>query len=258
MSPLSRRAVLACLAAASLSAAPAAQAAGDVTIFAAASMKNALEEVAAGYEAETGTRVRLSLAGSSALARQIEAGAPADVFISANTGWMDRIEDAGLVVEGSRFDLARNALALVGPAGAAPVALDAGTDVAALLGEGRLAMALVDAVPAGIYGKAALISLGQWDAVAPKVAQTDNVRSALALVAAGEAPLGVVYATDAHAEPRVAILGLFPESSHAPILYPAAALTDGDAGAAAAFLAYLRGPAGAQALAAQGFIPAGD
>ena len=195
-------------------AAPMARA--EVTVFAAASLMGALDEVAAGWEDRTGGEVRLSYAGSSALARQIEAGAPADVFVSANVDWMDELGERGLTEPGSRRDLLSNRLVLVGPAGAAPLALEPGLDLAALLDGGRLAMALVDAVPAGLYGREALRSLGLWGAVEPRVAQAENVRAALALVARGEAPLGVVYASDARAEPRVAVVATFPEGSHPP------------------------------------------
>ncbi|WP_092864532.1 molybdate ABC transporter substrate-binding protein [Albimonas pacifica] len=237
--------------------APAARA-GEVTVFAAASLKNAMDEIAAAFAEETGDEARISLAGSSALARQIQQGAPAEVFVSANSEWMDRLEADGLLAAGARVDLLRNALVLVahGP-DAAPLALAPGLDLAGILGEDRLAMALVEAVPAGIYGKAALESLGLWEAVAPRVAQTDNVRAALALVAAGEAPLGVVYATDAAAEPDVSVVATFPEDSHPPIVYPAALLT-GAGETAAGFLAFLQGPRARAAFERQGFavIPA--
>ena len=238
------------------SLAPAARAA-EVTVFAAASLKNAMDEIAAAWEAESGDVARVSLAGSSALARQIQQGAPAEVFISANTDWMDRLEADGLLAEGSRMDLLRNALVLVAHGEAEPVAISPQLDLAGMLGEGRLAMALVEAVPAGIYGKAALESLGLWAAVAPQVAQTDNVRAALALVAAGEAPLGVVYATDAAAEDAVSVIGTFPEDSHPPIVYPAARLA-GAGEAAERFLAFLQGPQARAAFERQGFalIPA--
>ena len=236
-----------------LAAAPLA-AAAEVTVFAAASLGDVMGALAASFEAATGTPVTVSAAASSALARQIEQGAPADVFVSANAEWMDRLEDEGLIAPGTRADVAGGTLVLVGAPGAAPVALAEGSDLAARLGEGRLAMGLVDAVPAGIYGRAALEWLGLWEEVAPLVAQTDNVRAALALVALGEAPMGVVYATDAAAEPRVAILGTFPEESHPPIVYPAARVAGAaDPAQADAFLAHLRGPEGRAAFAAAGF-----
>ena len=191
-------------------------AADEITVFAAASLKNAMDEVADGFEAAAGHEVTVSYAGSSALARQIELGAPADVFISANPGWMDRLEEAGTVEDGTRIDLLGTRIALIAHGAADPVEIGPRMDLGAMLGEGRLAMALVDAVPAGIYGKAALESLGQWQAVEPRVVQADNVRAALKLVAIGEAPMGVVYATDAAAEEGVSVLGVFPEDSHPP------------------------------------------
>ncbi len=222
-----------------------------ITVFAAASLKTAMDRLAALYEDATGGRVTVALAGSSALARQIQQGAPADVFVSANADWMDRLEADGLLVPGSRRDLLGNRLVLVAPDGAAP--LDP-ADLPAALGEGRLAMALVEAVPAGIYGRAALESLGLWQALGPRVAQADNVRAALALVATGAAPYGVVYATDAAAEPRVEVVATFPDDSHPPIVYPAALVGEGGA-EAAAFLDWLgEGEAGA-VFADLGFTP---
>lgn len=230
---------------------PLAASAGQITVFAAASLKTALEEVATGWQAETGHRAVLSFAGSSALARQIEAGAPADLFLSANRDWMDRLEELGLLRPGSRGDLLGNQLVLVGPAGTASQPLDS-TLVGALNG-GRLAMALVDAVPAGIYGKAALIHLGLWDLLEPHVAQADNVRAALALVAMGEAPLGIVYATDATAEPRVGVAAEFPADSHPPITYPVAILAESRAAEAQGFLDYLNGPVAKAVFLRHGF-----
>jgi molybdate transport system substrate-binding protein len=236
-------------------AAPSLAGAEQVTVFAAASMANALAEIETGFEAATGHDLVLSLAGSSALARQIQQGAPADIFISSSIDWMDAVEAEGLVEPGTRFDLLGNTLVLVAHGtGAEPVAIATDFDLAGLLGEGRLAMALVDAVPAGVYGKAALESLGIWEEVAPRVAQSDNVRAALALVAAGEAPYGIVYATDAAAEDNVTIVGTFPADSHPPIVYPAADLANRDTEAEAAFLAYLRGAEARAAFERQGFV----
>ena len=227
------------------------------TVFAAASLKNAMDEVSAGFERETGHAVAVSLAGSSALARQIQHGAPADIFISANPGWMDALERDGLIDPQTRFDVLRNAIVLIAHGrNAAKVEVAPGLDIAGMLGEGRLAMTLVDAVPAGIYGKAALRSLGVWEAVAPKVAQADNVRAALALVSSGEAPLGIVYATDAAADDNVTVLGAFPADAHPPIVYPAAALAASRNPLNPRFLAWLRGPAARQAFERQGFVPA--
>jgi len=215
--------------------------AGDVTVFAASSLKGAMDEVAAAWSEETGGTMRVSYAGSSALARQIEAGAPADLFLSANPGWVDYLDDAGLVQ--SRNDLLTNALVLVAPVGGAEGGM------ARLEGEGRVAMALVEAVPAGIYGKAALTHLGVWEAVAPRVVQADNVRAALALVARGEVALGIVYATDALAEPAVEVVEAFPAESQPPILYPAAALTE----AGAPVLEFLESAAAREIFTRRGF-----
>ncbi len=229
--------------------------AADLTVFAAASLKTALDEVADRYSEGTGTRLRLSYAGSSALARQIQQGAPADLFLSANTGWMDVLEADGLLAPGSRRDLLSNRLALIaGPGTRIELPQIApGADLRGALGDGRLSMALVAAVPAGIYGKAALQSLGLWDQVADRLAQSDNVRAALRLVALGETPLGVVYATDAAAEPKVRVIGLFPPDSHPPIRYPVAIITGGDRPQARDFLAFLSGPQAAALFSAHGF-----
>lgn len=203
----------------------------DIVVFAASSMKTALDTVARDFEASRGgtDEVLISYAGSGLLAKQILAGAPADIFISANEQWMDEVAAAGVIAPGARRDLLTGALVLIAPVGTAPVALDPGLDLAALLGDGKLAMALVDAVPAGQYGKAALTSLGLWDGVAAAVAQVDNVRAALALVSTGEASYGITYASDARAEPGVVVVGTFAEDSHPPIRYPVARLRDSDA-----------------------------
>ncbi len=222
-----------------LGAAPAVAAAEEVTVFAASSLTGTLDAVAEAWAAETGHRAVLTHAGSSALARQIQQGAPADIFISASTDWMDALEASGDVQPGTRRDLLGNRLVLIAQAGAPAVTIDERLDLVGLLGEGRLAMALVDAVPAGVYGKAALTSLGLWDAVAPRVAQAENVRGALAFVAQGEAPLGIVYATDAAAEDAVQVIGTFPEASHPPITYPGALIAGATSPVAAEFLDYL-------------------
>ncbi|MBY6140322.1 molybdate ABC transporter substrate-binding protein [Leisingera daeponensis] len=224
-----------------------------ITVFAAASTKTALDDIAAAYTADTGQNITFSYAGSPALARQIQLGAPADLFISANPGWMNVLQDEGLIDAGSRVDLLANRLVLIAHGTAVPPLNLETTDLAGLLGEGRLAMALVDAVPAGIYGKAALAALGQWPSVAPKVAQAANVRAALALVASGEAPMGVVYATDARASAGVSVIAAFPQDSHPPVIYPAAAVAGGNTGEAKAFLAYLRSPKGRDIFLQHGF-----
>jgi molybdate transport system substrate-binding protein len=233
-------------------AAPAA--ADEVVVFAAASMKTALDAAAADWMADTGHTVTISYAGSNQLAQQIIQGAPADIFVSAAVNWMDEVEKAGLVVAGTRADLFGNTLVLIAHGkDAAPVEIGPGFDLAGMLGDEKLAMALVDAVPAGQYGKAALESLGVWDAVAPSVAQADNVRAALALVSTGEAPYGIVYATDAAADDNVTIVGTFPADSYPPIVYPGALLTGAADDADRAFLEALSSDAGRAAFAGQGF-----
>jgi molybdate transport system substrate-binding protein len=208
--------------------------ADEVVVFAAASLKTAVDAVAADFEAATGDTVTISYAGSNALAKQIIEGAPADIFISAAENWMDEVEKVGLVA--ARKDLLRNTLVLVahGP-GVAPVDIVPGFDLKALLGDGKLAMGMVDSVPAGQYGKAALTTLGVWPSVEGAVAQSDNVRAALSLVVAGEAAYGIVYASDVVSEPAVTVVGTFPESSHLPIVYPAALLTNAEDDADQAF-----------------------
>jgi molybdate transport system substrate-binding protein len=193
--------------------------------------------------------VTISYGGTATLAKQIIAGAPADMFISASEPWMDDVMAAGVMAEGSQVDLLGNTLVLVGQAGADPVVL---ADLPAQLGDGKLSMAFVDSVPAGQYGKAALESLGLWAAVAGQVVQSENVRVALAFVARGEAALGVVYASDAVAEPGVAVVATFPEGSHPEIIYPAA-LTAQAGPAAEAFLAALQAPAADAVFLANGF-----
>lgn len=227
----------------------------QIIVFAASSLRETLEEIAKGFEASTGHTVVLSFAGSSALARQIGYGAPADIFISASAAWMDDLQRAELIEPASRFDLAGNQLVLVGPAdGADAIALSADTDILALLQGGRLAMALTDAVPAGIYGKQALQTLGLWEDVAPMVAQTDNVRAALALVALGAAPLGLVYATDAQADVSVAVRAVFPQTAQPDIRYPAAKVAASDSAAATVLLDYLRSPAADSVFLRRGFL----
>ena len=233
-------------------------AAEDVVVFAAASLRTALDAVAADFEAATGQEVTVSYGGSNQLAQQILQGAPADIFLSASVDWMDAVEAGGLAVAGTRADLLGNRLVLVAhDPGAAPIAIGPGLDLPALLGEGRLAMAMVDAVPAGQYGRAALESLGLWAGVADHLAQTENVRAALALVATGEAPLGIVYATDAVASPRVRVVATFPAESHSPITYPFALTRRGAANPAArALLDFVRGPDAAATWRRFGFTPA--
>lgn len=223
-----------------LVAVPAASGAAELTVFAAASLTEAMDRIIDGFERRTGQSAVVVLAASSALARQIQSGAPADLFVSASPDWMDALQASGHVKPGTRVDVAGNRLVLVtADPEPAPVALAPGSDLDGLLNGGWLAMALVDAVPAGIYGRTALVSLGLWDSIAARVAQTDNVRTAMALVASGEARLGIVYATDARADSRLRVLGVFPPDSHPPVVYPAAAIAGRDHPETAAFLKFL-------------------
>ena len=228
-----------------------------ITVFAAASLTTALTQIAQSYEAISEDEIVLSFAGSSALARQIQLGAPADIFISASPDWMDLLQAGDLIDPDSRRDLLGNSLVLVAHDVAAPVLLSPDLDLATLLGSGRLAMALTEAVPAGIYGRQALETLGLWDQVSDQVAQTDNVRAALALVALGEAPLGIVYATDARAEPDVTVIASFPPDSHQQITYPAALLYGPAGEDAADFLTFLQGPEAGAVFEAEGFSVVG-
>jgi molybdate transport system substrate-binding protein len=222
-------------------------------VFAAASLKNALDAAVADYTADTGKQVIVSYAASSALARQIEEGAPADVFFSADLDWMDYLEERNLIAPQSRVTLLGNDIVLVAPADSdMELTIEPGFPLAEALGEGKLAMALVESVPAGRYGKAALESLGAWDSVSANVAEAENVRAALQLVATGEAALGIVYTTDANAEPGVRVVGTFPEDSHPPILYPVA-LTATAKPEAQAFLDFLTSEEARPLFEAQGF-----
>jgi molybdate transport system substrate-binding protein len=229
----------------------AAPAAAKVRIFAAASLADGLQAALAGQDLPP---VEYAFAGSSLLARQIEYGAPADIFISANQTWMDALAEQGLLAHGYRRDVLGNRLALISHALHAPVTVSSDLDLTGLLGNGRLAMGLVTAVPAGIYGRSALQSLGLWEHVKAQVAQTDNVRAALALVSSGAAPLGIVYATDARAA-NVTVLGLFPENSHPSITYPAAILRGRNRPEVLQVWQALTSAKASQAFAAQGFIP---
>jgi molybdate transport system substrate-binding protein len=234
---------------------PAAAQGGEVTIFAAASLKNALDDAAKLYEAKTGDKVVVSYAASSALAKQIESGAPADIFFSADLDWMDYLEKKGLIDVPSRHTLLGNTLVLIAPKDSTvSLTIEKGFPLLEALGpDGKLAMASVDSVPAGKYGKAALTYLGVWDMVAPRVAQAENVRAALAYVAKGEAPLGIVYGTDARSEPAVRVVGIFPADSHPKILYPVALLASAKP-EARNFLDFLLSSEAAPAFEAQGFL----
>ena len=204
-----------------------AQASDKVLVFAAASLKTALDKVNRACAAEAGAEANISYAATPALAKQIGEGAPADLFFPADTDWMDKLAQQGHIKADTEAKLLGNEIVLIAPAAStASATIAPGFDLAGLIGDGKLAMANVDSVPAGRYGKAALTKLGVWDSVKEKVAQAENVRAALALVAMGEAPFGIVYLTDAKAEPKVKVIGTFPADSHPPIVYPVA-LTSG-------------------------------
>ena len=242
------------LAAASALSSPLAAQSRPLVVFAAASLKNALDEAAGLFARETGQAMpRISYAASNALARQIEQGAPADLFVSADLDWMDYLAGKGLIRPGTRIDLLGNRLVLIaGKDNAARIEMKRGLDLAPLLAGGRLAIA-GEAVPAGRYGKAALEMLRAWAAVKDHLAPAENARAALLLVSRGEAPLGIVYATDAAADANVKVLATFAQELHPPIVYPAAIVRDSVHPEAAAFLAFLRGPAAKAAFEKQGF-----
>jgi len=228
--------------------------AAEVTVFAAASLKNALDDVAKAYEAKTGDKVVTSYAASSALAKQIEGGAPADIFFSADLDWMDYLQQKNLIKTASRKTLLGNTLVLIARKGSTiSLTIEKNFPLLQALGaDGKLAVASVDSVPAGKYGKAALTYLGVWDSVAPRLAQAENVRAALAFVALGETPLGIVYGTDAKAEPAVRVVGTFPEESHPKIEYPVALLAKAKP-EARKFLDFILSPEAAPSFEAQGF-----
>ena len=233
---------------------PAVAQSNDVVVFAAASLKTALDEIAVRWQAENKRALKISYAASSALAKQIEQGAPADLFISADLDWMDYLDRRKLLQPGTRFDLLGNRIALVaGKDSTTKLDITPGFDLAGALGNGRLAMANVDAVPAGKYGKAALEKLGVWSSVSGKIAQAADVRAALVLVSRGEAPLGIVYQTDAAADPGVRIVGLFPADTHPPIIYPAALVATSKNADAKRFLDYLGGATAKPLFEKQGF-----
>lgn len=227
----------------------------DVLVLAAASLKNALDDAAAAWTRETGKATKISYAASSALARQIEGGIPADIFISADVPWMDHVAERKLIRPASRSDFLGNQIVLIaGRQWKVDLKVEKGFGLRAALGaDGRLAMADVAAVPAGRYGKAALESLGVWSSVADRVAQAENVRMALTLVSRGEAPLGIVYRTDAASDPNVRVVGVFPADSHPTITYPMAQLSTSTDPDAQAFLEYLKSPAARPYFEKQGF-----
>lgn len=230
--------------------------AADLTVFAAASLKTALDEVAAAYTVLGGSKPVLSYAASSALAKQIEHAAPADLFLSADLAWMDYVAERGMIRPETRVNLLSNTLVLIAPAASqARVALTPGVDLAGMLGSDRLALADPDTVPAGRYAKAALTSLGIWQQIEPKITRSENVRVALLLVARGETPFGIVYGSDAMAEPGVRAIATFPAESHPPIVYPAAITAQSTHPEAAAFLAFLRAPSATAIFVRSGFTP---
>lgn len=226
-----------------------------VTVFAAASLKNALDEASFAFTQATANRTAISYAASSALAKQIEQAAPADLFVSADLDWMDYLAGKDLIDAATRTNLVGNRLVLIAPASStATLEIKPGFDLAAAIGGSKLATGDVKSVPAGKYAKAALEKLGVWDAVAPRIAPTENVRAALALVAQGEAAFGIVYETDAKAEPKVKVIGVFPHETHPPILYPIAVIKGASSpDAAKAFLTFLKTPAVAALFTKHGF-----
>jgi molybdate transport system substrate-binding protein len=249
---VTRRMVAASLGGLAWSALPRSTAASQpVLVFAAASLKTALDEIAAAWAASSGKRASISYAGSNTLAKQIEAGAPAAIFISADLDWMDYLDRKGLIRPETRTNLLGNSLVLIAPKDEAK-SVEIGPGLADRISGGRLAVSDVNAVPAGRYGKAALEKLGAWAGVKDRMAQAESVRAALLLVSRGEAPLGVVYRTDAVADPNVAIVATFPPDSHPPIVYPAA-LTKVASPDAADLLGFLRSGTARVAFEKQGF-----
>jgi len=233
-------------------------AAQDLTVFAAASMKNALDEVNKAFTAKENINVKASYAASSALIKQIEAGAPADVFISADLDWMKYGIEKKAIKPGSDFALLGNRLVMIAPKDSKinDVKIAQGFDIAALAGDGRIATGDVRAVPVGKYAKAAMEKLGIWAKAEPKMAMAENVRAALALVGRGEAALGIVYETDAKVEPNVKIVGAFPQESYPPIVYPAGQTVNAKADAAK-YSAFLRSPAATTIFEKYGFTVLG-
>lgn len=228
----------------------------QITVFAAASLKNALDDTNAAFTKATGIKVTASYAASSALAKQIEQSAPADVFISADLQWMDYLAERKLIKPDTRVNLLGNKLVLIAPTDSklATMTIGQGFDIAKLAGDGRIAVADVKSVPAGLYAKAALEKLGAWRAAEPKLAQAENVRATLAFVARGETPIGIVYETDAKVEPKVKIIGTFPDGSYPPVTYPFAATTESKKSGVAQYLLFLRTPAAKAIFEKYGFI----
>jgi molybdate transport system substrate-binding protein len=257
---LTRLFAIFCLFAAAAIAPQPAAAQQSITVFAAASLRNALDDADAAFSKATGVKVVASYEATSALAKQIEQGAPADVFISADLRWMDYATEHKLIKPDTRVNLLGNKLVLIAPADSKldHVAIAKGLgglgfDIAKLAGDGRIAVADVKAVPAGLYAKAALENLGVWAAAEPRLAQAENVRATLAFVARGETPLGIVYETDAKVEPKVKIVGVFPDGSYPAIIYPVAATTATTNAAIVRYLTFLRGSAAKAAFEKYGF-----
>src|SRR5215831_11128648 len=245
--------VLFILASAAWSVAASAQA-PKLIVFAAASLKDALDEANVAYQRDKGQEIAASYAASSTLAKQIEAAAPADVFISADLEWMDYLAKKNLIKPETRANLLGNRLVLIAPVNsAAKLGIAPNFPLAQALGNGRLAIADPNGVPAGRYGKAALESLGVWSSVADRLAPAENVRATLALVSRGEAPLGVVYQTDAASDKAVKIVGTFPEDTHPPIIYPIAVVTSSTNRGAPAYLTFLKSPVARPIFEKQGF-----
>jgi len=232
---------------------------GDVLVFAAASLKNALDAINTQWQKEMGKKATISYGSSPALAKQIEHAAPAQIFISADLDWMDYLAQKNLIMPQTRSNLLGNRIVLIAPKdNAQSIEIKPGFDLAKFLGEGRLSIANAAAVPAGKYGKAAFEKLGVWRTVSSKLAQAENARAALLLVSRGEASAGIVYQTDAAADGNVKIIGTFPEDTHPPIIYPIALTANATHSDAAPFLAYLRSGKAKPLLEAQGFTVLGS
>lgn len=236
---------------------PAMAAEEKITVFAAASLTNALQEIATQYQKEKNVEVVSSFASSSTLARQIEQGAPADMFISADQQWMDYAQDKDLMDTATRYTLLGNELVVIAPKNSSfnDVAIDDKTDWKSLLNGGRLAVGDPDHVPAGIYAKEALQNLKAWDELSPLMARANNVRAAMALVEREEAPLGIVYGSDAVASDKVKVIGVFPTNSHKPVEYPMAIVKDHNNATVKGFYDYLKTPEAAEVFKRYGFAP---
>jgi molybdate transport system substrate-binding protein len=253
MIPILRAALAAVLLLMMAPAAARAQNSGGITVLAAASLTDVLENIGRSYEATTHRRVVFSFAGSMTLAKQIEASTGADMFVSADVQSMDYLDAGGFIARDTRRNLVRNSLVLIAPKGSrVQLTLQSGVNIANALGDGRLALANPESVPAGRYGRDALMALGAWDGVQNHLALGEDVRTTLAYVARGEAPLGIVYGTDARIDPDVRVVAAFPENTHEPIVYPAA-LTKEARAEAAAFLDYLGGGRARAAFERAGF-----